>query len=90
MDAIKSTFPIIFQDRRNHRPHSAKFTRFREKWSWQGTLYDVCEEKITQIKEGMQTYLTTFLMLLSYQIDKGDADEAEMKYQEKRRKMEKN
>lgn len=49
----------------------------------------MADEKITKIAEVYQIYLTDFLQFYSYLIQKSDVDEAEDKFQDQRRKLNK-
>ena len=88
MDAIKSTFPSIFEGRGSGKPTCAKYRRFSQTWGWQKTLFEMADEKIEKIAQVAQIYLTTFLNYLAYSIDKGEAEHAQYKFDEQRRKME--
>lgn len=48
----------------------------------------MADEKIEKIAQVAQIYLTTFLNYLAYSIDKGEAEHAQYKFDEQRRKME--
>ena len=49
----------------------------------------MADEKIEKISQVYQIYLTTFLNFLAYSIDKGEAEEAQYKFDEQRRKAQK-
>ena len=49
----------------------------------------MCDSKIEKVKEIYQEYLTDYLQFLSYLIDKGEAEEAQEKFDEERRKARK-
>lgn len=86
MVCIRDAFPIVFENKGRNKPHSQRYRGFTEKWSDWKTFYEVCDEKIEKVRENYQLYLTDYLQFLSYLIDKAEADEEEMKYQENLRK----
>ena len=49
----------------------------------------MADEKIEKITGIYQIYLTTFLNFVSYSIDKSEAEEAQYKFDEQRRKAQK-
>ena len=89
MDTIKFTFPTLYENRGGTKPTCAKYKRFAQNWGWQKSLFEMADEKIEKIAQVYQVYLTTFLNFLAYSIDKGEAEEAQYKFDEQRRKSQK-
>ena len=87
--SIFSNYPVIFEHRGSHKPHSGAYRDFAQKWGNIKTLYEVCDEKIEKVKEVYQEYLNDYFQFLSYRIEKYDAEEEEDKFQEQLRKSKK-
>ena len=83
MGDIKSSYPIVFSSKGSSRPHSQAFRDFKEKWGFISVLYDIAEEKVTQIGEIYQLYLSDFLQYLTYMSEKADMDRKEDEFQQK-------
>ena len=89
MATIRSTFTTVFEGGGGTKPTCAKYKRFAQNWGWQKTLFEMADEKIEKIAQVYQIYLTTFLNFLAYSIDKSEAEEAQYKFDEQRRKAQK-
>ena len=50
----------------------------------------MANEELEKVAKINQSYLNDFLQYLSYMIDKGEVDEAEMKFQDNMRRLKKN
>ena len=86
MHDIHDTYPIVFQGKGSHRPRAREYTEFKEKWGFIDTFYQICDSKVEKIGEVYQLYLSDFLQYLSWLIDKAEAEEAQDKFDEERRK----
>lgn len=86
MGNVRDTFQVVFSGSRSNRPHSKAYKDLQESWGFQKVLYELADSKIEKIAEVQQTYLTDFLTLLTYLIQKGESDEEEDRFQEQLRK----
>lgn len=86
MASIRETFPAVFNGGGATKPHSAEFRQFGEDWGFQKVIYSMADDKITQVAQVKQEYLTDALTFLTYLIKKGEMEEKEDTWQENRRK----
>lgn len=84
--SIISSYPVIFSSRGSNKPHSQSYRDFAQKWGNLKTLYEICDEKIGKVREVYQEYLSDYFQLLSYLIEKREAEEEEDKFQDNLRK----
>ena len=89
MEDIHNTYGTIFQSRGSGKPTCQRYRDFAKAWSWKKTLFEVADEKIEKVAEVNQIFLTTFLEFVCYLTDKGEAERAQDKFDEQRRKMKK-
>ena len=86
MVRARDTFPVIFEGGGSRKPHSAEYRQFGQDWGFQKTLFELADEKITQVARVQQEYLTETLTFLTYLIKKGEMEEREDAFQENLRK----
>ena len=86
MVRTRDVFPAVFSGGGSHRPHSAEYKQFGQDWGFQKTLFELADEKITQVARVKQEYLTDTLFFLTYLIQKGEMEEKEDAFQENLRK----
>ena len=83
---IKQSYPIIFSGRGSSKPKCKEYRDFKEKWGFISVVYSFAEKKIEEIEKINASYLNDFFQLLSYTIEEQEADEAQDKFDEQRRK----
>ena len=86
MGSIRASYPIVFDARGSHKPHSKEYRDFGEKWGAYKTLVEVADSKIEKIEEIYQVYLNDYLTFLSYMIEKSEMEEREDAFQDNLRK----
>ncbi len=89
MGTLRELFPKVFDaEGAGVKQHSELYRRFGEQYGWYRIFIEVaCEAQIEKIEKAYQYGLLDFLTFLTYRLDKSKADEAEDKFQENLRKM---
>jgi hypothetical protein len=83
---IRDTFPLVFRGGRRNKPHCQAIRDLSENWGFQKVIMDLAHDKIEKVAEINQLYVTDTFTFLTYLIQKGEAEEDEMEFQENLRK----
>ena len=87
MANVASSYPTVFGGGGRTKQHSAAYREFGETWSYQKIIYEMADEKITQIPQVYETYLNDAMAFLTYLIKKQEMEDEEEKFQDTLRQM---
>lgn len=87
--SIRSNYKVVFGGQRGNKQHCRQYKELSHQWGFQKLVLDAAEGDFTKVKEIEKANLNQFLIWLSYQILKSEAEEAEMQFHENQRKNKK-
>ena len=87
LQSLTESFYLVFKYKGKHKPHSREYREFGERWGNFKTYFQICDEDPEKIRKNYQQNLEEYLTLLSYLIDKAEVDDAEMEWQNNRKKL---
>ena len=87
MGRAADEYPSVYSNAASRKIHSAEYREFRTSWALQAALFEMADEKPSEIERLRQGYLSDFMQMLTFKIQRAHADEVEDQFQENRRKL---